>query len=545
MVILEAIPQSVGKYRVLGQIGRGSMGVVYKALDPEIERIVAIKMLRGVFQRSDQSEQNYYGSLRDEARSAGNLRHPNIITVFEVNTDSSSPYIVMDYLDGKGLDLLIKSAGLLSPELCIYYLAQAALGLDYAHDRGIIHCDVKPSNLLVEDGTQQLYILDFGIAKFASGPTILDSPVVGTPAYMSPEQIMNEKLDGQTDVFSLGIVAFELINGCRPFSGSDLTAVMGNIMRGSRVSMMDTAPHIAERCEPVFSTVFAQSRNERYVHCCDFISDLAKALYLEDPFKFVGNLPRIERPQAINDNFGKGRIRVGVNLDSIRDKRNVLSYKLFFRDNILSPISARLLALLLTTLLTLSLCVLYVVLRQKLQKFRISAPTATTATEYITGNPERFKIEYELFIDKSAPNLIEYLRSEKNDDEHIILALSRLRERGVSEVSQVALSYISFGSRAVRKEAFRCLASITSAQASNALRKGIYDWSPEVRSQVVDLIGQYHYYELIPDLSLAWYSEMSSEVKTEIQQTLEKLHRDKSESQKAAAAEEEGDLNNP
>lgn len=498
--------------------------MVYKALDPEIERVVAIKMLRGVFQQSSDNEHNYLGSLRDEARSAGNLRHPNIITVFEVNTDGANPYIVMDYLEGRGLDILIKSVGLLSPEICIYYLAQAALGLDYAHDRGVIHCDVKPSNLLVEVTTEQLYILDFGIAKFASGPTILDAPVVGTPAYMSPEQIMNEKLDGQTDVFSLGIVAFELINGCRPFSGSDLTAVMGNIMCGTRVSMDDTAPHLAERCDPVFSTVFANSRNERYVNCCDFVSDLAAALYIEDPFKFIGNLPRIERPQAIDENFGRGKLRIGVQLDSIRERTMSYARNRKVRDNVVSPLNARLLALMLTTVLTLGTCIIFLILQQKLQKIRSTGPESTSATEYLTRYPDSYRKQYEVFAEQSAPALLDYLRSKGSEEEKIILALSQLRERGVGDVAAVALNYVRYGSRAVRIEAFRCLATYPGEEQDAALRRGLYDWSPEVRNSVVEFIGRYKFYDMIPDLSIAWYFELVPEVKVQITKSLEKLH---------------------
>jgi len=525
MAISESIPQSIGKYQVLGQVGRGSMGVVYMALDPEIERVVAIKMLRGVFQQSSDKEQGHYGSLRDEARSAGNLRHPNIITVFEVNTDSANPYIVMDYLEGRGLDILIKSAGPLSPEISIYYLAQVALGLDYAHDRGIIHCDIKPSNLLIELNTEQLYILDFGIAKFASGPTITDAPVVGTPAYMSPEQIMNEKLDGQTDVFSLGIVAFELLNGCRPFSGSDLTAVMGNIMRGTRVSMMDTAPHLADRCEPVFSTVLAHERSHRYVKCCEFVSDLARALYIEDPFKFVGNLPRIERPQAINEEFGKGNIRVGVQLEAVRERKRVSWKKISVAENVLSPFNARLMALVLTTVLTLSSCIVYLLLKQKLQKLQNAGPASTKATQYITQAPEAYKEQYELFVGQSAPVLLDYLRMEKIDEEKIILALSELRKRGVGDVASVARNFVRYGSRAVRIEAFRCLATYPGDEQNIELRKGLYDWSPEVRNSIVEIITKNNFYDMIPDLSIAWYYEFVPEVRNHITKSLEELHK--------------------
>ncbi|MCB0311304.1 MAG: serine/threonine protein kinase, partial [Bdellovibrionales bacterium] len=141
--------QTIGKYKILGTLGRGSMGIVYKGQDPEIGRLVAIKTLRKMFSSHFQDTSTSLERFRLEARSAGNLRHPNIITVFDINFEGEIPFIVMDYVEGEGLDQLISKNGRIEPRLVIRYLREVAQGLDYAHSNGVIHRDIKPSNIIV------------------------------------------------------------------------------------------------------------------------------------------------------------------------------------------------------------------------------------------------------------------------------------------------------------------------------------------------------------------------------------------------------------
>jgi serine/threonine protein kinase len=505
MKISEDIPESIGKYKVLAQIGRGSMGVVYKALDPEIERVVAIKMLRGVFQQTNGSDQSQIGSLREEARSAGSLRHQNITTVLEFGTEGSSPYIVMDFLEGCGLDVIIKKKEEIPPEKSIFYLAQAAVGLDYAHTKGVVHCDVKPGNLLIDTETDFLYILDFGIAKFGSGPVLESAPVVGTPAYMSPEQILNEPLDGRSDVFSLGVVAFELLNGCRPYTGSDLTTVMSNILQGVRVSVYDCAPTLAERLEPVFMQALTQSRDQRYNTCVEFVQALADALYIP-VFVIDGAVPRVERPQAIDAEFGHTRIRVGIDAQMVRKKGRAKPTPFDHSDEQLTTFQARAFLLGLTTVFTLCVMVIVVLVRQKVVDLSSRKSEAQPIVLNLAINPKKTEEARASLSKKSAGDLLEVVQRKEIIEGDLIPALQELKLRGVNEVNGIANTLVDHEVRGVRLQAHDIIASIPSAQSAYFLRFGLTDQSPEVRNAVVSLIGTHYFFELMPDLALLYQS---------------------------------------
>ncbi|MCB0333979.1 MAG: protein kinase, partial [Bdellovibrionales bacterium] len=260
--------ETIGKYKILGTLGRGSMGVVYKGQDPEIGRIVAIKTLRKITSAHFHDPNSALERFKIEARSAGNLRHPNIITIFDVSVEGDTPYIVMDYVEGESLDTVLLREGKFSPEKTLSYLEQIASGLDAAHDKGIIHRDIKPSNLILDENGR-LYILDFGVAKM--NKSISDSeksseqePVMGTPGYMSPEQILNEKLDARSDLFSFAIVAFECFTGRRPFSGDNFSEIIGHILHSPPLSLRQAAPELPESLEKEFEKAFSKPREGRH-----------------------------------------------------------------------------------------------------------------------------------------------------------------------------------------------------------------------------------------------------------------------------------------
>lgn len=267
----------VGKYTVLQIIGRGAMGVVYKAQDPEIGRLVAIKMLNPLPPSKEDLAKLIYEHFRLEAKSAGNLRHPNIITIFDVNIHKDSPYIVMDYVEGETLEQQIERLQRLSPPQVINYLYQLAAGLDYAHAHGVIHRDVKPANILI-DYTEHLFILDFGVASFGDFADKESEPIMGTPSYMSPEQILNKTVDYQTDLFSLGIVAFEAFTGKRPFAGNSATTVLGNILKGIRYDLTEVAPDLPLSLEAEFDRAFAPNREERFSSGAEMVAAFEMAL---------------------------------------------------------------------------------------------------------------------------------------------------------------------------------------------------------------------------------------------------------------------------
>ncbi len=273
--------RTIGKYQILGPLGRGSMGLVYKARDPEIGRIVAIKTLRKILSSDAGDVEAAIRRFKFEARSAGNLRHPNIITIFEVNHDGDTPYIVMDYVEGESLDAVIEASGKMNPALMVRYLSQAAAGLDYAHSRGVVHRDIKPSNLLV-DKSGNVFILDFGIASInESFPDAENSnmmnPIMGTPGYMSPEQVLNEKLDQRTDLFSLAVVAFECLTGQRPFPGDNFTSVIGNILNSKPLSLTALVPELPLALEAEFERALAKKKEDRFESADHMVTSFARA----------------------------------------------------------------------------------------------------------------------------------------------------------------------------------------------------------------------------------------------------------------------------
>lgn len=286
----ETALRTIGKYEVLGTLGRGSMGVVYKARDPEIGRIVAVKTLRKIVSAQFHDADTLLERFRMEARSAGNLRHPNIITIFEVSRDRDTPFLVMDFVEGESLDSVIHRLAKLEPAYAMHYMAQVAAGLDYAHSKGVIHRDIKPSNILV-DKSENVFILDFGVATIteeisqsaAQEPAQNQGPVMGTPGYMSPEQILNEALDHRSDLFSFGIVAYQCLAGKRPFPGETFTAVIGNILNSKPVSITSIVPELPLSLEVETEKALARKREERFNSAQELVLAFSKALGIENP----------------------------------------------------------------------------------------------------------------------------------------------------------------------------------------------------------------------------------------------------------------------
>jgi serine/threonine-protein kinase len=215
----------IGRYLVTGRIGRGGMGMVYRARDATLERDVAVKTLS-----AEAADEESRRRFEVEAKAAARLQHPNILTVYEFGHHRGVPFIAMELLPGADLELLLRSGEALLLEEKLEIAAQALRGLAYAHERGIVHRDVKPSNLRVlDDGTVK--IMDFGIAKLQGGQALTQSGMmVGTVHYMSPEQIQGQELDGRSDVFSVGVLLYELLAGARPFAGDGASEVLYKIV---------------------------------------------------------------------------------------------------------------------------------------------------------------------------------------------------------------------------------------------------------------------------------------------------------------------------
>ncbi|MCB0354596.1 MAG: protein kinase [Bdellovibrionales bacterium] len=294
--------QTIGKYIIQGTLGRGSMGVVYKAQDPEIGRTVAIKTLRKITAAQFSDADAALERFKIEARSAGNIRHPNIITIFEVSVEGDTPYIVMDYVEGESFEGILARDGKLQPTQVINYLQQLAGGIDAAHSKGVIHRDLKPANI-IRDDNDQVYILDFGVAKINQSISESDNlvqaePVMGTPGYMSPEQILNERLDERSDLFSFAIVAFELFSGSRPFPGTTFNEVVGGILNSRPLSLSEIAPELPLALEEVFERGLAKKREQRFDTAKEFVAALKRAVGVGQdlpPISQEGDHPEIRR----------------------------------------------------------------------------------------------------------------------------------------------------------------------------------------------------------------------------------------------------------
>ena len=224
----------VGKYELLDRIGRGGMGVVYRAKDTVIGRLVAVKMLVSDIDISEEARERFYR----EARSAGQLAHRNIITIYDFGEEQGRAYIVMELLTGSSLAALLAMPERLPLERQVEIMARMCEGLAFAHARGIVHRDIKPANLFITaDG--QIKILDFGVARIASSKLTRSGFIVGTPDYMSPEQVMGKVVDQRSDVFSAGAVFYELLSGRRPFHAKKLPVILNNVMTAAPTPLTD------------------------------------------------------------------------------------------------------------------------------------------------------------------------------------------------------------------------------------------------------------------------------------------------------------------
>lgn len=236
-------PATLGRYKVLKELGRGAMGVVYLGKDPTIQRLVAIKTMR--LDDIDDAEKLQEVKVRffREAESTGRLSHPNIVTIFDAGEERDLGYIAMEVLEGRTLKDWSRAPNLLPLDTLLPILATVAEALDYAHQQGIVHRDIKPANIMVTKD-QTVKVMDFGIAKMATSSKTHTNVVLGTPTYMSPEQIAGKKVDGRSDIFSLGVVCYELLSGRPPFTADNLSALLFAIAHHPYPSMNTLRPDL-------------------------------------------------------------------------------------------------------------------------------------------------------------------------------------------------------------------------------------------------------------------------------------------------------------
>ncbi|MGH9523010.1 MAG: protein kinase domain-containing protein [Terriglobales bacterium] len=260
----------IGRYKIDSELGKGAMGVVYRATDPNIGRIVALKTLRVDIHGIESEEM--LKRFQAEARNAGVLNHPNIVTIYDAQEIEGTFYIAMEYIQGQTLQEMLKQATIPIPKM-IDLVRQVCAGLDYAHARGIVHRDIKPANIMIEaDGTVK--IMDFGIAKGQGSGMTSTGQVLGTPNYMSPEQVKGKALDGRSDLFSLGVVVYEMLTGSRPFTGDNVTTIIYKIVNEQPATPLEVNKTIHPGLNAAVMKALAKNCDERYQSGADLAHDL-------------------------------------------------------------------------------------------------------------------------------------------------------------------------------------------------------------------------------------------------------------------------------
>lgn len=264
----------LGRYEITATLGRGAMGVVYQARDPLIERIVAIKTVACAGLSEKEAEEFELRFFR-EAKSAGRLNHPNIVTIHDVGHSDGLAYIAMEFLSGQSLRSILDAGVPLSCERIIEIVAAVADGLAFAHAQDIVHRDIKPANIMVLDNGI-VKITDFGIAQLPGGSLTMAGAVLGSPKYMSPEQVAGQKADGRADIFSLGTVLYEMLTGQPPFSGDNMHATMYQVVHKDPPTPSSCCAGLPKDFDPIVARAMAKDPANRYQSASEMAADLRR-----------------------------------------------------------------------------------------------------------------------------------------------------------------------------------------------------------------------------------------------------------------------------
>lgn len=290
----------IGRYQIVSELGRGAMGVVYRARDPKIGRELAVKTIR----LADHADSEELVSLRQrlfrEAQSAGRLSHPGIVTVFDADEEDGMAYFTMELVEGQKLSDYpvgdLRSGTKLAFVTDLLNMAGSAL--DYAHARGVVHRDIKPSNIMVT--ASGVKIMDFGVARVASSQLTRTGTVVGTPNYMSPEQVRGETVGGQSDQFSLAVIVYEILTGRRPFQAPNLTSTLFKLVNDTPTSIRHFDSHVSPELEAVVMRALAKNPAGRYESCTGFASAFEAAARRGEPSAATPVAPQFQpvRPDS-------------------------------------------------------------------------------------------------------------------------------------------------------------------------------------------------------------------------------------------------------
>jgi CHASE2 domain-containing sensor protein/predicted Ser/Thr protein kinase len=254
----------LGRYEVEKELGKGAMGVVYLGKDPKINRVVAIKTMA----LSQEFEPDELADVKErffrEAETAGRLNHPMIVSIFDAGEEQDLAYIAMEFLEGKDLTVFTKANNLLPPMRVFDIVMKVAMALDYAHQQNVVHRDIKPANIMYQVENAKLKITDFGIARITDSSKTKTGMVLGTPSYMSPEQLAGKKVDGRSDLFSLGVMLYQMLTGQLPFQGDSMAALMFKIANEQHPDPLSIRPELPPCLRQVVDKALAKSADERF-----------------------------------------------------------------------------------------------------------------------------------------------------------------------------------------------------------------------------------------------------------------------------------------
>jgi serine/threonine-protein kinase len=267
---------TLGRYEILAELGQGAMGVVYKARDPMLDRVVAIKTVSLTLPKEELAE--YEARFYQEAKAAGGLSHRNIVTIYDIGRSERIAYMAMEFLEGDELRKLLQARAPIPLSRALDIGAQVAEGLQYAHERQIIHRDIKPANIMVlQDG--MVKITDFGIARMRNNEVkTMTGMILGSPKYMSPEQVSGKRADTRSDIFSLGVVIYEMLTGTSPFVADNIHGVMYQTMNFNPPAPKTLNPDLPEVLNFIVAKALAKNLDDRYQKAKDLAHDLREAI---------------------------------------------------------------------------------------------------------------------------------------------------------------------------------------------------------------------------------------------------------------------------
>ena len=262
-----------GRYEILGELGRGGMGVVYRAKDPLIGRTVAVKTIRLSEEGTGMSHAQLVERFQNEARAAGLLTHPNIVVIYDAGETDGLCYITMELVNGKSLQSMLDAGQKFPLPRLLHIMEQVCSALQFAHDHSVVHRDIKPANIMLSDD-DLVKVTDFGTAKILQYGASQQTSAMGTPGYMSPEQIKGKAVDGRTDIFSLGVMLYEMTTGQKPFRGQDIATILYRILNEEPVPPQTLNPNIPLGVSSTILKALAKSPHLRYESCRELLDDL-------------------------------------------------------------------------------------------------------------------------------------------------------------------------------------------------------------------------------------------------------------------------------